>query len=48
MLLNFERRILRMIYDTINDNCIWRTRYNQELYTFYDKLDILQVINGGD
>ena len=36
-----------MIYDTINHNGIWRTRYNQELYTFYDELDILQVIRGG-
>jgi len=45
---NFERRMLRMIYDTINDNGMWRTRYNQELYKFYDELDILQVIKGGD
>jgi hypothetical protein len=48
MLRDFERRILGMIYDTINDNGIWRTRYNQELYTLYDELDIrvLQVIKG--
>jgi hypothetical protein len=51
MLRNFERRKIRMIYDTINDNVICRTRYNKELYTFYDELDILQVIKrrgGGD
>ena len=47
MLRNFERRILTTIYDTIKDNVIWRTRYNQELYTFYDELDILQVTKGG-
>jgi hypothetical protein len=32
MLQIFERRILRMIYGPINDNGIWRTRYNNELY----------------
>ena len=38
--LNFERRILRMIYVPVNDNGVWRTRYINELYTFYDELDI--------
>ena len=44
---NFERKILRMIYDTISDNVIWRTRHNNELYTLYEELDILQVIKVG-
>jgi len=36
-----------MIYGPINGNDIWRTRYNNELYTLYDKLDILKVIKMG-
>jgi hypothetical protein len=47
MLRNFERRKIRMIYDTINDNGICRTRCNEEFYTFYDELDILQMIKRG-
>jgi hypothetical protein len=33
---------IRTIYDPINDNCIWRTRYNNELHKVYDKLDIVK------
>jgi hypothetical protein len=33
-----------MLYDPINDNRIWRTRYNNELYTLYDELDTVGVI----
>jgi hypothetical protein len=29
MLQIFEGRILRMIYSPVNDNGIWRTRYNK-------------------
>jgi len=36
-----------MIYGPINDNFIWRTRYNNELYTLYDELDIVTVIKTG-
>jgi len=32
----FERRMLRMIYDPVNDNGIWTTRYSNELYTLFD------------
>jgi hypothetical protein len=44
MLRIFERRILRMIYGQINDNCMWRARYNNELYTVYDKLDTVKSV----
>ena len=43
----FERRILRIIYGHINDNGIWRTRYNNELYTLYDELDVVKVTKIG-
>jgi hypothetical protein len=33
-----------MIYGLINDNGIWRTRYNNKLHTLYDELDIVKVI----
>ena len=36
-----------MIYGPVNDNGIWRTRYNNELYTLYDELDIVKVIKTG-
>jgi len=36
-----------MIYSPINDNDIWKTRYNNELYTLYEKLDIFKVIKMG-
>jgi len=29
---------LRMIYSHVKNNGKWRTRYNNELYTFYDEL----------
>jgi hypothetical protein len=40
----FERRILRMIYVPIKDNGIWMARYNSELYTHCDELDIVKEI----
>jgi len=43
----FERRILRMIYVPIKDNGMWTARYNSELYTHYDELDIVKGINIG-
>jgi hypothetical protein len=43
----FERRILSIIYVPINDNGIWVARYNSELYTYYDELDIIKVIQLG-
>jgi hypothetical protein len=47
MLRIFERRILRMLYGPINDNDIWRTRCNNELYTLYDDLDAVKAIKTG-
>jgi hypothetical protein len=32
MFLIFERRILRRIYGPINENGMWRLKYNHELY----------------
>jgi hypothetical protein len=36
-----------MICGRINEGGIWRARYNNELYTLYDELDIVQVIKLG-
>jgi hypothetical protein len=41
----FERRILRIIYSPVNNTGMWRTRYNNELYTHYDELDVALVTN---
>jgi len=47
MLRIFQRRVLGMLYGPINDNDIWRTRYNNELYTLYDDLDVVKAIKTG-
>jgi hypothetical protein len=44
MLRIFERRISRMIYFPVNDNGIWRKRYNSELYTVFIEPDIVKVV----
>ena len=36
-----------MIHSPIVDNGIWRTRYNNELYTLYDELDTVKLIKIG-
>ena len=36
-----------MIYGPIKDNGVWRTRYSNELYTLYDKLDTVRMIKMG-
>ena len=36
-----------MFYSPINDNDIWRTRYNHELHTFCDEVDVVQVLQVG-
>jgi len=36
-----------MIYGPINDNGIWRTGHNNELYTLYDEPDIDKVVKIG-
>jgi hypothetical protein len=38
MLRIFER-ISRRIYGPIKENCIWRSRYNHELYKLYNEPD---------
>ena len=43
----FERRTLRMIYGSINDNGTWRTGHNNELYTPYDEQDIDILVRTG-
>jgi len=43
----FERRILGMIYVPTDANGIWRTRYNNELYTLYDELHLVEVTKTG-
>lgn len=36
-----------MIHGRVNDNGIWRTGYNNELYMLYDELDIVKGIKAG-
>ena len=47
MLRIFERRISRLIYDPVNDNGVWRTRYSREIYTLYDEPDVVKVVKIG-
>jgi hypothetical protein len=37
-----------MVYGPINDNGMWRTRYSNELYTFYDELGVVKTIKIGN
>ena len=41
LFLIFKRRILRLVYGHVNDNDVWRTRYNSELYRLYDEPSIV-------
>jgi hypothetical protein len=43
-LRTFERRILRRIYDPTCENGVWRIKYNDGLYSLYEGLDIVRVI----
>jgi hypothetical protein len=36
----FERKILSKIYGPIQENGIWRKRYNHELYNLYNDAEI--------
>jgi hypothetical protein len=36
----FEITISRLIYSSVNDNGVYRTRYNSELYTLYGEPDV--------
>jgi hypothetical protein len=39
--------ILKLICGPLNDNGVWRTRYNSELYTLYDEPDVAEVVKVG-
>ena len=45
--MQLDRRILRLIYCSVNDNAVWRTRYNSGLYTLYDEPDVVKVVKIG-
>jgi hypothetical protein len=34
-------------YGPVKDNGVWRTRYSNELYTLYDKLNTVRMIKMG-
>ena len=36
-----------MIYSPVNNNSIRKAKYNNELYTLYDELDVVLVIKTG-
>ncbi|GFV18513.1 endonuclease-reverse transcriptase [Trichonephila clavipes] len=40
----FERKILRTIFNSVQEGERWRTRYNFELYRLYQQPQITQVI----
>ena len=44
MLNTFERKILRRIYGPIQEGERWRPRWNNELYTLYNDLNIVEYI----
>ena len=40
----FERKVLRAIFGSTNDNGEWRIKYNDKLYTLYEDSDIITYI----
>jgi hypothetical protein len=40
----FERRILRYIFGSVEENGTWRRRYNYELYKLFNESDIIGYI----
>jgi hypothetical protein len=40
----FERKILRKIFGAVNENGLWRRRYNFELYQLYTDPDIVKFV----
>jgi hypothetical protein len=40
----FERRILRCIFGAVQENGVWRKRYNHELYELFNEPDIVKYI----
>lgn len=43
----FERKVLRHIYKGIQENGMWRRRYNFELYKAFDEPDVVTFIKKG-
>ena len=43
----FERRILRSIFGPVEENGVWRKRYNHELYSLFKEPDIDQEAGVG-
>jgi hypothetical protein len=44
MLNMFERKILQRIYDSAQEGGCWRPRWNNELYSLYKELNIVEDI----
>jgi hypothetical protein len=40
----FERRTLRCIFGAVQENGVWRKRYNHELYELFNGPDIVKYI----
>jgi hypothetical protein len=40
----FERRIFRCIFEAVQENGVWRKRYNHELYELFNESDIVKDI----
>jgi hypothetical protein len=40
----FQRRILRCIFGAVQENGVWRERYNHELYELFNEPDIVKYI----
>jgi hypothetical protein len=40
----FERRLLRCIFGAVQENGVWRKRYNHELYELFNEPDIVKYI----
>jgi hypothetical protein len=40
----FERRILRCIFGAVQENGVWRERYNRELYELFNEPDTVKYI----
>jgi hypothetical protein len=48
MLSLFERRVLGCIFGAMQENYMWRKRYNHELYELFNEPDIVKYIKVTD
>jgi hypothetical protein len=39
----FERKVLRKIYGAVQIYAFWRIRYNKELYSLFNYVDIIKM-----